>query len=383
MSLSVCRARMWGQLRAVAGAVCGAGLASLAVVPAPTYRLWQLSVVVSEAGHALAVVYALAALWLWMRRRRLAALVCVASTATCLVPATTAYWRAGQVSQEIATAFGADVATAPLVWWGGDRDVTAGNTESVRRDTLTTGHDGQDLDVYRVGTPSELKPLLMVVEGGSWSSDESQSFRPFAEHEARRGWVVAVIRYRLAPQYQFPTQLEDVRAARDALLRAADTLAIDTKRIAMLGRSAGGQLALTAAYEWKALVRGVVAFYAPTDLFYSYQNPGNPRVIDGRAVLRAYLGGTPEERAPSYVAGSPLLRVDAEVPPTLLVHGRRDELVRFAQSLRLLDRLHALGRPAVLVDLPWATHACDYIAWGPCGRLSTWAVDRFLDAVTR
>ena len=46
-------------------------------------------------------------------------------------------------------------------------------------------------------------------------------------------------------------------------------------------------------------------------------------------------------------------------------------------------RLLEAGVPHALVRLPWATHACDYLFRGPCGQVSTFAVEWFLDAVLR
>jgi acetyl esterase/lipase len=69
-------------------------------------------------------------------------------------------------------------------------------------------------------------------------------------------------------------------------------------------------------------------------------------------------------------------------PPTLLVHGRKDEIVWVEQSRRLDARLAEASRPRFLLELPWATHGCDFTLAGPCGQLTTYAVERFLAAVT-
>jgi len=60
-----------------------------------------------------------------------------------------------------------------------------------------------------------------------------------------------------------------------------------------------------------------------------------------------------------------------------------DPLVSVEQSARLDSALTAAGRPHFFLELPWATHGCDYFFNGPCGQVSRFAIDRFLKAVLR
>jgi acetyl esterase/lipase len=60
-----------------------------------------------------------------------------------------------------------------------------------------------------------------------------------------------------------------------------------------------------------------------------------------------------------------------------------DPLVSIRQSERLDSALAAAGRPHYLVKMPWATHGCDYVFNGPCGQIATFAIERFLQTVTR
>ena len=94
------------------------------------------------------------------------------------------------------------------------------------------------------------------------------------------------------------------------------------------------------------------------------------------------MGGSPARVEQAYFDASPINFVSAGSPPTLLIHGLRDELVPPDQSARLDDRLQKAGVKHLLVSLPWATHGCDRSFAGPCGQLTTYAVERFLDAVT-
>jgi dipeptidyl aminopeptidase/acylaminoacyl peptidase len=106
-------------------------------------------------------------------------------------------------------------------------------------------------------------------------------------------------------------------------------------------------------------------------------------VIDSRAILSDYLGGSPDQAQAVYDAASPLNFVGPTTPPRLLIHGGSDDLVALGQSERLDARLAATGRPHLLLQLPWATHGADANFSGPSGQLSTYAVERFLAVVMR
>jgi acetyl esterase/lipase len=195
---------------------------------------------------------------------------------------------------------------------------------------------------------------------------------------------VAVINYRLAPKYHSPAPVEDVRDAIAYLKKHADQLQIDTGNFVLLGRSAGGQIALLAAYTLKnAGIKAVIGYYAPADMVWGYSAPASPLVMDSRKVMENYLDGSYDKVPHNYQASSPILAVNKNSVPTLLIHGENDVLVAYEHSRRLNDKLQQLGVKHFLLTLPWATHGCDYTLNGPSGQLATYTVDRFINQVTR
>ncbi len=175
-----------------------------------------------------------------------------------------------------------------------------------------------------------------------------------------------------------------MHAAIQFLKSNSPRLGVDATRIALIGRSAGGQLALLEAYTGRdPAIRGAVALYAPSDQVFGYENPSNPRVINSTLILEDYLAGNPRTKPEAYRTASPVNFVNGSTVPTLLVHGAKDELVWVRQSERLDAKLAAANRPHLFVRLPWATHGCDYNFNGPCGQLSTYAIEIFLGEVMR
>ena len=115
---------------------------------------------------------------------------------------------------------------------------------------------------------------------------------------AETGYTVFDIDYRLADaSVHFPAQIDDVATAVNWIKAHSVELKVDPQRIALLGRSAGAQMALAAAYRadlaGQPLTKCVVSFYGPTDLAWDYANPVQPDVINARSVLSNYLGGCP------------------------------------------------------------------------------------------
>lgn len=238
-----------------------------------------------------------------------------------------------------------------------------------------------EFDLYRPAhSPASGAPCVVVVHGGRWTEGNSRQFAALNAHLAHLGYAVVGVNYRKAGRYPFPAARDDLRAALEYVKRNAKELGVDPHKIVLLGRSAGGQLALLVAYERKDPdIKGVVSYYAPTDMHLGYRDPTNPRVINHAETLEVYLGGNPTTARDAYDAASPIRFVSAKSPPTLLLHGARDEIVHIVQSDRLAARLQRAGVRHLYLRLPWATHGFDHNLGGPSGQISTYAVERFLE----
>jgi len=387
--------------------ILGIGLAAagiLAFLPAPTHMLWMVALGVTEWGHWLTLL-ALALLilgGLGISRSGPFSATGLAGAGLCLVaacftvtPVLQGILIARDLPSQLERSFG--MAKADRV------DDSAMRATPLVLSNLFKGVDVPAIQptsvVYREADSRELRLDLyqspasprgssqrvgvLIVHGGGWQSGDSREFASLNRELAGRGYLVAAINYRLAPQYRFPAALEDARQAIAYLKTHAADLGLDGNRLVLLGRSAGGQLAMLAAYAGDPAVRGVITLYAPPDLRFSYAFPANPAVLDSRGLLRAYLGADPDHLPNTYLAASPFYFVSSTTPPTLLIHGGRDELIGQEQSERLAARLAAYGRQQFLLALPWATHGCDINFSGPCGQLSTYAIEHFIAAVTK
>jgi acetyl esterase/lipase len=108
-------------------------------------------------------------------------------------------------------------------------------------------------------------PAIVSIYGGAWQRGTPDSDDTFNRYMAAQGYVVWAIDYRHAPAYHFPTQLEDVRSALIFIKQHAGKYETNLDRVAIIGRSAGSQLAMLAAYQDPPFpLRAVIDYYGPT-----------------------------------------------------------------------------------------------------------------------
>jgi acetyl esterase/lipase len=236
------------------------------------------------------------------------------------------------------------------------------------------------IDFYSAQTKA---PCIVVIHGGSWSAGDSKQLPELNSYLAGRGYHVAAINYRLAPAYKSPAPVEDTKDALNYLKQHAEELNIDTAKFVLLGRSAGGQIALVAAYTFNdPAIRGVISYYSPADMVWGGQVKTNKWVLDTEKVFADYLGGGFKQVPKKFYESSACECVKATSTPTLLIHGRNDAMVAFHHAESLHEKLDSLNVKNFLLDLPFATHGCDYNFSGPSGQQITFTVERFINSVT-
>ncbi len=226
-----------------------------------------------------------------------------------------------------------------------------------------TGARSERLDVYVPTAPAPPggRPAVLAIHGGGWRGGNKDSYGRMAARLSRHGYVVVAVNYTLsrpgAPSW--PANLDDVREAVRWVRRHAGAYGIDPDRIAALGASAGGHLAVLLgtdpAPDRAARVQAVVDFYGPTDLPTLVQS--RPPTAEPIALL---LGGALNKWPDRYEAASPLRHVSHDDPPMLIIHGSDDALVPLDQSRALASALQRAGVPNRLMVVEHARHGFDF-----------------------
>jgi len=362
-------------------------LSLLTVFRAPTNLLWYVEILVTEFPWIFILVEIALLVWGFKSGRFQTAtlLICLVAIAFYSILIIGASRIASTLPAQMAESFGAHDAQKEAAPFSLFKMISGIGATPVPFKTMmytTAAQQPLLLDFY----PSQqagVRPCVVVVHGGSWAGGNSRQLPELNSYLAKRGYHVASINYRLAPSHVSPAQVKDIRSALQFLRSKAGDLFIDTGNFILLGRSAGGQLVLDAAYtQIDPSIKGVIAFYGPADLVWGAQNPASRWVFDSNKILEDFLGGTYAASPQIYSAGSPINFVTAQSPPTLLLHGKNDVLVAYEHSIRLTKKLTEKGVPHYLLTLPWATHGFDYTLNGPGGQLSTYCVEIFLSAVT-
>jgi acetyl esterase/lipase len=357
-------------------------LSLLVLFRAPTNLLWYVSILITELCWVFFLLACVLLFWKFgpPRYHLFANVLALAALVIYLLPVIQAARLSGSIKKQFASVFNSQINTAvfrPLQMITG-----IGAKKVAYKAFVYDAINDLSLDFY----PSVIggkRPCVVVIHGGSWAAGDSRQLPELNSELAKEGYHVASINYRLAPAHHFPAPLQDVKAALNYLCAEAAPLSIDTTAFTLLGRSAGGQIALSAAYTLNdARVKGVVSFYGPSDMVWGYQNPTSPLVLNSRKVMEDYLGGSLAQVRQQYIQSSATETVQPNAPPALLLYGENDPLVSPRHGNRLTKKLDEKGVKYIAVYLPWATHAFDYTLNGPGGQLSTWAVKRFLAAVT-
>jgi acetyl esterase/lipase len=235
------------------------------------------------------------------------------------------------------------------------------------------------LRIYSQG-PAALRPTVIVLYGGAWRNGSPEQCENVSRALASRGFTVAAIDYRHVPRARYPSQIDDVNRALVLLRDSSESWGIDYKRMAILGRSSGGQLAELAAFAPNQFgFKAVIALYAPFDLAEGYADLPSPDPIGVRSVLSGFLNGTPEQQPRRYQAASPSTWVRPGLPPTLLIFGRRDHIVKAAFNREAAAALRAVHVPVVAVELPWAEHGFDMAPAGLGAQLAFTVIVDFLE----
>jgi acetyl esterase/lipase len=245
-------------------------------------------------------------------------------------------------------------------------------------------------------------------------------------HLAAQGHVIMDVAYRLCPEVDLRGMVGDVKRALVWMRQHAGEYGVDPSKLMLAGASAGGNIALLAAYapyhpdltpqeiaDEDLSVLGVVSWYGPTDLRVYNEHAGaalgepvgqpdlpkpkedvstrmssamfgktglNIYPITHRQMMRNLLGGQPEVVPHTYDLASPVNFVNPECPPTLLFQGEHDMFVSAEAVREMHEKLVRMRVPSIYVEFPQTEHAFDlfFPQFAPATQAAMYDLDRFL-----
>ena len=220
-------------------------------------------------------------------------------------------------------------------------------------DETAAGAEGPiPVRVYRPhGADGRTLPLVVNYHGGGWTVGSLDSADWLCSNVAvALPAVVVSVDYRLAPTHRWPVAAEDCYAALVDLAGRAGALGADPTRIAVMGDSAGGNLAAVVSLMSRDRSGPAIGFqglvYPATDLTMgspSIEENAHAPILtrdDVRAFRDHYLGG----QDPRQPYASPLFAEDHGGLPPALVQVAEHDPIR-DDGRRYSDVLQAAGVP--------------------------------------
>ncbi|MCE5341808.1 MAG: alpha/beta hydrolase [Planctomycetaceae bacterium] len=221
------------------------------------------------------------------------------------------------------------------------------------------------LDVYEPNG-SGVFPAVIVVHGGAWiGGDKQGDEKIFAKPLTDADFVCVSINYRLAPKHKWPACYEDVQTAIKWVKANGSQYKINPNCIAVMGYSAGGQIAALAAMtsDNDKEVQAIVLVASPTDLVYDGMRRGDISIY-----LNTVLGFKKLDAQSLQLLWdiSPINYVRPGLPPFLLMHGTADTTVPYQLSINFKTRLDVTNVPYDIISIEGGTH--NIKGWGACDK---------------
>lgn len=252
----------------------------------------------------------------------------------------------------------------------------------LRRDVpyAGSGNPRQTLDLYlpKARAADARLPVIVFIHGGGWVGGNKSSGRAALQDFVAGGnYAAASVAYRLAGEARWPAQIHDCKAAIRWIRANAASLGLDGERIAVMGTSAGGTLAvLLGVSGGVADLEGEVGPHLGTSsrvtcvvnrcgrLDFDAEPesaraaPSQAKALEGR--LTTMFGAPFAERRTAARQGSPITHLTSEDAPVLTLHGTRDELVPITQAESFDAAARRAGARHVMIRVVNGGHGFDH-----------------------
>ena len=322
----------------------------------------------------LGALLSLAAGWLARRHasRRLGSAVAL-SAAIALAGSAVILFRIGQA----ASAAGASV-DLPATLVLGAMDVPAPDTVETVRVVEATDLRAA---IYRPPPSDAPAPVIVYIHGGGFMTGSFTETAADLRWFADQGWLVVSVEYRLfgPDRPTWNRAPEDVACALVWVSRNATRFGGDPERVAVMGDSAGGNLAVNLGYAAAAgrapaacgpevpVPVAIAALYPALDPLSIYADGFPIPGFEPRMLIEGYIGGPPEAYPDRIAAITSENFLTPAAPPTLIVLPEKDSLVVKAGTLGFAAAAAEAGVDLTLVTIPFANHVFNQIAANSLG----------------
>lgn len=195
-------------------------------------------------------------------------------------------------------------------------------------------------------------PVAIVIHGGYWrAAYDLRHIGHFCAALAKSGIAAWSLEYRRIGNEGggFPGTFDDVLSGARHLEKVAGEYALDLRRVAATGHSAGGHLVLWLAKQKAVALRGVVPLAPVSDLKKAWEWKLSNNATE------QLLGGSPGSVPERYKNCSPMEMLPLGTKQRL-IHGDRDDVVPPSMSRSYVAAARRSGDDCVLIEPAGAGH---------------------------
>lgn len=224
-------------------------------------------------------------------------------------------------------------------------------TDTSMLDVSYGTHARHRYDIYLPAGRDTSTPIVLMIHGGAWKAGQKEDFNQYVQLIQSKWPTAAIVNmnYRLASNadgIHHEEMMEDISAVIGDVLAKRQAYQV-SENMAIMGASAGGQLAMIYAYAYNDYnnINCVGNIFGPS-LIRDWQWYNTNNIWLGANVgdiLTEYVGQSWDSTAYSNV--SPYWQVNASSQPTIAFHGNLDPIVPVYQSQWMRAKLNSLAVP--------------------------------------
>ena len=274
---------------------------------------------------------------------------------------------------------------------------------------LDNGVDSFFFDWYQPSGEGPF-PVIITLHGGAWVIGDKGRINVilFNRYFASQGYAVFDLQYGLfdtdtlsgeeaatfgaftalagafSPKYNasytLQQQIENIGEFTKMLELNSSKYLADMNNVFVVGRSAGGHMASLVTLGYKnplyagnfsasMVVKGGIWIYPPTNFTRTESS-----------VFDSFMeGNLPLEEQYNKMSAAYLITNSTVTPPIMIVHGSKDGLADYhTQGVSFYQYATSLGKKCLLITIPWAGHAFDFLFQSYGGQISTFYIERFM-----
>ncbi|MDT0645144.1 pectinesterase family protein [Zunongwangia sp. F260] len=196
-------------------------------------------------------------------------------------------------------------------------------------------------------------PAVLLIHGGGWLTGSKENERVMAQHLADNGYVAVTAAYRLGTEAIYPAGVLDLKDAVKWMRENSEKYHINKSKIAILGASAGAQLATLLGVTPDAEIYNTennnfsdkIQAIVNVDGIVSFVHPE----AEEGWMAATWLGGSKSEKPELWQEASPLEYINEDTPPTLFInssfprfHAGRDDMTGIMEENDIYYEVHTL-----------------------------------------